>query len=101
MGGTYLLLIEIPDRRLVPGMFVARVVGRSMEPRIPSGSWCLFRECPGGTRQGRLLLVQCKTTDDPEDGGRYTVRRYTSQRRVDEEGNQHTQIALQPLNPAL
>ena len=97
---TELGWIEIPDRRLVPGMFVARVVGRSMEPRIPSGSWCLFRECPGGTRQGRLLLVQCQTTDDPEDGGRYTVKRYASQRRVDEEGNQHTQIALQPLNPA-
>jgi SOS-response transcriptional repressor LexA len=43
--------------------------------------------------------VQCQTTDDPEDGGRYTVKRYASQRRVDEEGNQHTQIELQPLNP--
>src|SRR5262249_40310157 len=29
-------------RRLRPGMFVAQVVGKSMEPVIPDGSYCLF-----------------------------------------------------------
>src|SRR5205085_9216079 len=36
-----------------PGMFVARVQGDSMEPDIPSGSYCLFRAPRGGSRQGR------------------------------------------------
>jgi hypothetical protein len=45
----------VPDtsRRLGPGMFVAQVVGRSMEPLIPNGSWCLFRSPVEGSRQGR------------------------------------------------
>ena len=29
--------------RLTEGMFVAQVVGRSMEPLIPDGSYCIFR----------------------------------------------------------
>jgi len=29
-------------RKLGPGMFVAQVVGHSMEPAIPDGSYCLF-----------------------------------------------------------
>ena len=28
--------------RLRPGMFVARVIGKSMEPAIPDGAWCVF-----------------------------------------------------------
>ena len=36
--------VEAPaDLRLTDDMFVAHVVGRSMEPRIPAGSLCVFR----------------------------------------------------------
>ena len=80
-------------------MFVAQVVGRSMEPKIPSGSWCLFSPCPTGSRQDRLLLVQVNTHTDPEDGGRYTIKRYHSVKTITDEGWQHNQIELQPLNP--
>ena len=91
--------VSVPDRKLEPSMFVAQVVGRSMLPRIPSGSWCLFRQCPAGTRNGRLLLIQVQTSLDPEDGGRYTIKRYTSQKQlsVDHLGNER--VELQPLNP--
>lgn len=91
--------IAVPGQKLGQGMFVARVIGRSMEPKIPSGAWCLLRPCPMGSREGRLLLIQLSTHADPEDGGRYTVKRYRSTKRMDEDGWQHATIELQPLNP--
>lgn len=90
--------IAVPDRPLAEGMFAARVTGRSMEPRIPSDSWCLFRPCPAGSREGRLLLVQVNTQTDPEDGGRYTVKRYHAIKRATEDSWEHQAIQLQSLN---
>jgi SOS-response transcriptional repressor LexA len=81
-------------------MFVAQVVGRSMEPKIADGSWCLFRPCPAGTRNGRLLLIQCQTQFDPEDGGRFTVKKYKSSKVPTSDGWTHESVELQPLNPA-
>ncbi|MCX8073727.1 MAG: hypothetical protein N3C12_14960 [Candidatus Binatia bacterium] len=48
-----------PDSRrwLQPGMFVAQLVDRPMEPRIPDGAWCLFRAPVEGSRQGKIALV--------------------------------------------
>lgn len=91
--------VEVPDEKLSEGMFVAQVVGRSMEPKLPDGSWCLFRPCPAGTRNGRLLLIQCHTHLDPADGGRYAVKKYKSTKRVTEDGWNHETVELQPLNP--
>ena len=91
--------VSVPDRKLEPGMFAAQVVGRSMLPRIPSGSWCLFRQCPAGTRNGRLLLIQVQTSLDPEDGGRYTIKRYTSQKQLSEDQFVTERVELKPLNP--
>ncbi|MHB8951915.1 MAG: DEAD/DEAH box helicase family protein [Pirellulaceae bacterium] len=90
--------VEVQGHKLSKGMFVAQVLGRSMEPRISDGAWCLFRPCPAGSRQGRLVLVQVNTHIDPEDGGRYIIKRYHSTKRSDEEGWQHQTIELQPLN---
>ncbi|TWU39504.1 type I restriction enzyme EcoKI subunit R [Novipirellula artificiosorum] len=90
--------ISVSNQRLSEGMFAAQVVGHSMEPKIPSGSYCLFRPCPAGTREGRMLLVQANTLADPEDGGRYTVKRYHSTKQVTEEGWRQNTIELQPLN---
>ncbi len=39
-------------------MFVARIAGQSMEPKIPDGSLCVFRHGVTGSRQGRLVLVE-------------------------------------------
>jgi hypothetical protein len=49
---------EVPGVAVKPGMFVARVTGTSMKPLIPDGSWCLFRPCRPGSREGRIVLVQ-------------------------------------------
>jgi len=85
-----------PDLRLAPGMFVARVVGRSMEPVIPDGSLCVFRSLGAGSRQGRLVLVE----DTAGANDRHTVKRYRSAKHQNPEGTwSHEQIRLEPLNP--
>lgn len=85
------------DLRLTKELFVARIVGRSMEPKIPDGSLCVFRQGVTGSRQGRLVLVE-------QSGGgsndRYTVKRYASEKIQREDGTwSHDKILLMPLNP--
>lgn len=91
--------MKVNGQSLSKDMFVARVTGDSMTPKIPNGSWCLFRSCPAGSRQNRLLLVQVNTHADPFDGGRYTVKKYRSMKSVQEDGWEHQTITLEPLNP--
>jgi SOS-response transcriptional repressor LexA len=92
--------VPAPQRlSLTPDMFVAHVVGRSMEPRIPDGSLCAFGGNVVGSRQGKLLLVEVFGTTDTS--ARYTVKRYRSRKvAVDDEGQwRHESIRLEPLNP--
>jgi SOS-response transcriptional repressor LexA len=84
--------------RLRPGMFVAQVVGKSMEPAIPDGAWCLFRAPVEGTRQGNTVLVQLRNATDPETGQRYTVKRYESEKTTDRDSWRHARITLKPVN---
>ena len=86
-------------RSLRPGMFVAQVVGHSMEPNIPDGSYCLFARPVTGTRQGKTVLVQLREGIDPDTGERFTVKRYRSQKATDAEGWRHVRIVLAPTNP--
>jgi SOS-response transcriptional repressor LexA len=85
--------------RLHKGMFVAQVVGKSMEPRIPDRSWCLFRAPVEGTRQGKTVLVQLRDDTDPETDQRYTVKRYKSEKTVEGDSWLHVKITLEPVNP--
>jgi SOS-response transcriptional repressor LexA len=87
------------SRPLRPGMFVAQVVGRSMEPDVPDGAWCLFRSPVEGSRQGKIVLVQHRDISDPETGGSYTLKRYRSRKAAGAGGWRHTEIRLEPLNP--
>ncbi|MSU50919.1 MAG: HIT domain-containing protein [Opitutus sp.] len=82
-----------------PEMFIAKVRGKSMEPKIKDGSWCLFRKCWGGSREGRIVLVQFNSRGDPENAGRFTVKKYHSVKQVADEGWRHESIELRPLNP--
>jgi phage repressor protein C with HTH and peptisase S24 domain len=81
------------DLKLTPELFVARIAGRSMEPKIPDGSLCVFRLGVVGSRQGRLVLVEHMGggTND-----RYTVKRYRSEKHDD---GSHASITLESLNP--
>jgi hypothetical protein len=93
--------IEVDSgRQLTPDMFAAGVVGRSMEPRIPDGSVCLFRSGVAGSRSGRIVLVRLRDAVDPETGERFTVKRYRSEKRSADDGPwRHEWIRLEPLNP--
>ncbi len=82
---------------LTPDMFVARVVGRSMEPLIPDGSLCIFRYGVVGSRQGKLLLIQHTAASDT--GGEFTVKRYTSTKVSSGDEWRHERIRLEPINP--
>lgn len=83
--------------RLTPDMFVGRVAGRSMEPRIPDGSLCVFRRGVVGSRQGKLVLVERMGSTDTTT--RYTIKKYTSQkRRTGDDEWEHTGVRLEPLN---
>ncbi len=93
--------IEInTGHKLRPGMFISQVVGKSMEPMIPDGSYCIFRAPVEGSRQGKIVLVQLNDQTDPDTGGRYTVKRYQSEKSVSENGTwRHVRITLKPINP--
>jgi SOS-response transcriptional repressor LexA len=85
--------------RLRKGMFVAQVVGKSMEPAIPDGAFCLFRAPVEGTRQGKTVLVQLRDATDPESGQRYTVKRYESEKAAKGDTWRHERVTLKPVNP--
>ncbi|MEP6535550.1 MAG: S24 family peptidase [Bryobacteraceae bacterium] len=81
--------------KLTADMFIAHVVGHSMEPRIPDGSLCVFRYNVVGSRNGKLLLVM----HYGETGeNRFTIKRYRSVKVQSEEGWKHEKITLEPLN---
>lgn len=79
-------------QHLDPGMFVAEIVGQSMEPLIPNGSLCVFRAGVVGSRAGRLVLAEDR------DANAYAVKRYTSKKSKGDEWR-HERIRLESLNP--
>jgi type I restriction enzyme R subunit len=85
--------------RLRPGMFVSQIVGKSMEPLIPDGAYCLFASPVEGSRQGKMVLVQLRDATDPETGERYTIKRYESTKVQEDDSWQHASIKLKPVNP--
>ena len=90
--------VELPDVfRPNKDLFVAQVVGESMNRRIPNGAWCLFRKNPGGTRQGKVVLAQHRDIYDSETGGHYTVKVYESEKiNTPDDSWRHTKIILRP-----
>lgn len=90
--------VELPDHlKPAEGMFVAQVVGESMNRRIPNGAWCLFQRPPGGTRHGKIVLVQHRDIQDPETEANFTVKRYFSEKQADSDSEwTHFRIELRP-----
>lgn len=72
------------------GMFVAKVVGKSMEPDVPDGAYCLFRPVGGGSLRGRKLLLWHNAINDPETGGQFTLKIYR--------GVRDGKVVLEPRN---
>ena len=53
--------------------FVCKVKGESMNKVIPNGAWCLFRKDPGGSREGKIVLVEHSNIQDNDFGSGYTI----------------------------
>ncbi len=95
---------RVARRPLDTDMFVAQVVGNSMEPGIPDGAWGLFRSFPAHallsptTLDGRRVVVRLPSKADPETGA-YTLKRW----RVTKMGTDGKiqEVALRPDNKAL
>ncbi len=72
-----------------------------MEPTIHDGDYIVFRANPVGTRQGKIVLAQYRGPADPETGGAFTVKKYSSEKRqAGEAAWRHARIILSPMNPA-
>ena len=90
---------RLENKRLNKNMFVAKVIGKSMEPTIPDGSFCLFKFERGGSRNGLVVLVESRRVSDPETQHRFTVKRYKSEKENGTDGEwRHKRIVLSPDN---
>jgi hypothetical protein len=94
---------RVRRRPLDVDMFIARVVGHSMEPGIPDGAWGLFRsfptEQPSATAlDERRVVVQLPSKFDPETGA-YTLKRWKVTKAA--ATGEVVEVALRPDNRAL
>jgi uncharacterized protein len=91
--------IELPfNITAKKGYFVCKVVGESMNKKIPNGSYCLFREYEGGSRNGKIVLVESSNVQDSYYGSGYTIKEYHSQKKIEGETWAHESIILKPLS---
>jgi len=94
-------VLKSSERRILnQNMFVSQVTGKSMEPLIPEGSYCIFTRQVGGTREGKIVLVQMIGLGDNDTGANFTLKKYHSikKQNVDTEWT-HEKITLIPSNP--
>lgn len=88
-----------PNGRTPPGegLFVAQVVGESMNRRVPNGAYCLFRYPVAGSRNGRILLVEHRDITDPDLNGPATLKVWDSMKEISGDGSwRHEEIRLKP-----
>lgn len=76
--------------------FACKIIGESMNRVIPNGSIALFRFYSGGSRNGKIVLVENRDIQDSDFNSAFTVKTYTSEKIVTEEGWTHTRIQLLP-----
>jgi hypothetical protein len=90
--------VALPESfRVTKGLFVAQVVGESMNRRIPNGAWCLFKIDPVGSREGKIVIAEHRAISDADTGTNVTVKRYHSEKIANEDGNwRHARIVLLP-----
>ena len=81
-------------------LFACYVVGESMNKVIPNGSLCLFKKNPGGSRNGKIVLVQHHDIEDSDHGGTYTVKTYYSEKTAVQGELLNKRIVLKPETTA-
>jgi superfamily II DNA or RNA helicase/SOS-response transcriptional repressor LexA len=90
-------LIDLPLKyKFNEDYFACKVIGESMNKRIPNGAICIFKKNVEGSRSGKILLIENFDIQDPDFDSAFTVKTYASQKIVTEEGYEHTEILLRP-----
>mgnify|MGYP004702861297 CR=1 FL=1 len=89
-------LIEGPENSSNSDYFACRIIGESMNRVIPNGSICLFKPYSGGSRNGKILLIENRDLQDPDFNSAFTIKTYSSEKIVTEEYWEHTSIVLRP-----
>ncbi len=79
-------------------LFACKVIGESMNKIIPNGSICMFRKYSGGSRDGKIVLVEHTNIQDPDFGSGYAVKEYRSKKTMENELWSHESIILKPLS---
>lgn len=91
--------VELPMNVSVKeGYFVCKIIGESMNKKIKDGSWCLFKKDSGGSREGKIVLIEHYNIQDSSFGAGYTIKQYHSKKNIVEEGWLHKSIVLKPLS---
>ena len=89
--------IVVPEKyTLNSDYFACKVIGESMNKRIPNGSICIFKKYSAGSRSGKILLIENYDRQDPDYNSAFTVKTYASRKSVSEEGWGHIEIVLKP-----
>ena len=76
--------------------FACKIIGESMNRVIPNGSICLFKHYTGGSRNGKIVLVENIDIQDQDFNSAFTIKTYSSEKNVSDEGWGHTSIILRP-----
>ncbi len=88
-------LIEAPEK-YQNDYFACKIMGESMNKTIPNGSICLFKRYTGGSRNGKIVLVENFDYQDPDFNSAFTIKTYSSEKLQNDEGWEHTSITLRP-----
>jgi superfamily II DNA or RNA helicase/HKD family nuclease/SOS-response transcriptional repressor LexA len=89
-------LIPISERYATQDYFACQIKGESMNRIIPNNSICLFKKYSGGSRSGKILLIENRDSFDPDFNSAFTVKTYSSQKNINENSWEHTSIVLKP-----
>ena len=76
--------------------FACKIIGESMNKVIPNGSICLFKKYSGGSRNGKIVLVENMDIQDQDFNSAFTIKTYSSEKEVFAEDWKHTSIVLRP-----
>ncbi len=89
--------VKPEDQSLIDeNYFVCQIHGESMNKIIRDQEYAIFKKYNGGSRNGKIVLVELTNFYDSEYGSSYTIKEYSSKKYVDENGWYHKSILLTP-----
>lgn len=89
--------IEVPEKyNSKDDYFACKIKGESMNKIIPHNSICIFKKYMGGSRNGKIVLVENLDFQDPDFNSAFTIKTYSSERIITDDGWQHLSIVLRP-----